>query len=835
MRWYQSESLTSGEGSLILQLFNASPEPAFIVINNRLAECNQAAVDAFGYQSDSDLLNIHPRELSPPCQPDGVASKEKAIQLIHQAEQQGIHRFEWEYRHASGSPISVIVTLLGMRTEAGLILYASLQDITETKRLHHSLLQSEIRFKELFKAMPNGVVLFTADESGKDFTIHNLNRGAEKILKRSRRELRGAHLKMLLPDLRKKEGDQLRKVLHTIWQKGGVKRHPVIQYKGHNIELWLDMTIYRLPSNELVAILEDNTDQEQNRIHLELFANVYHQSKQAILISDKNNQIISVNKAFTELTGYQEDEVIGHNPRILASGKVEPATYQAMWQSLHEEGFWQGELWDKTKDGHIYPKWISINTLKKQNGEIGYFIASFSDISQQKDTERRIHHLAYHDPLTGLLNRFSFEERLEQALSSARRYERELAILFIDLDNFKDINDSLGHQLGDELLKLVADRLRKAVRESDIVARLGGDEFIIAFTEIGSHNHLALKTSAVLNSLSKPYEIDGQLLYCSPSIGVSVYPNDGKSSSELMKNADAAMYHAKAQGRKNFQFFSQTIALSTQQRLQTGVQLHGALEAGQFELYFQPQIATASGRLYGLEALLRWNHPQRGLVSPAEFIPILEDTGLIDSVGTWVIQSACQKMAKWRHQGVGDFRVAVNLSARQLRSSQLVAQVKRALRENALPASALELEVTESAAMDNPELAIEILSQLSELGITIAIDDFGTGYSSLAYLKKLPIQTLKLDREFVRDIEQDENDAAISAATIALAHNLGLKVVAEGVETKAQQAFLQTHHCDILQGFLHGRPLPANEIEQHWFSKPVNAQPTEHCEATAVV
>ncbi|WP_425607997.1 EAL domain-containing protein [Pontibacterium granulatum] len=703
------------------------------------------------------------------------------------------------------------MTLSAMHSSSGPIIYVAWQDISETKALHQSLQRSEARFQELFQSMPNGVLVLLPRESAAEFEVQSANPACEQIFQRSSYSLKGISLRDLLPYSRKKV-DDLYDLIKKTWQENTPHAHTFTVYKGHRLRLWLDIQIYKLSSGELVAILDDRTEKEQNRVRLELYTNVYRQSRQAVLISDQNNQIISVNEAFTELTGYKEDEVRGHNPRILASGKVPTATYQRMWHALQDNGCWQGELWDRTKDGRVYPKWININTVRDTAGKISNYIASFSDITEQKNAEEQIQHLSYHDPLTHLLNRFSFEERLSQAISVSQHEQRELAILFIDLDRFKDINDTLGHRVGDELLKAVAKRLKGKIKESDLLARLGGDEFTIAFTHFSNHNHLALKTSTLLESLSEPYEINDQPIYITPSIGVSVYPNDGETVPELMKHADAAMYHAKSLGRKNFQFHCSTISEQTQQRLNLGQQLNQALQDAQFELYYQPQIDTVCGNICALEALIRWHHPERGMVSPAEFIPVLEDSGLIEPVGEWVLRTACQQLADWHQQGFKHLRMSVNLSARQLRSTGLISQVTAALDHCGLSARALELEITESLAMENPEQAIAILGQLSDMGISIAIDDFGTGYSSLAYLKKLPIQILKLDREFVSHIETDSNDAAISAATISLAHSLGLKVVAEGVETQQQHDFLQQQGCDYLQGYFHGRPMPPTEI-----------------------
>jgi diguanylate cyclase (GGDEF)-like protein/PAS domain S-box-containing protein len=545
---------------------------------------------------------------------------------------------------------------------------------------------------------------------------------------------------------------------------------------------------------------------------LRLYANIFEHSSEGILVTDRDNRVVAVNPAFTRLTGYVLDDIRGQNPRVLGSSRTPRETFQAMWTALNETGFWQGELWDRRKDGNVFPKWVAISVIRDEAGKILHHIANFTDISERKANEERIHRLAHHDALTGLFNRFSLQERLEQALLSANRENRQIAVMFIDMDRFKIINDTLGHHVGDALLIEVARRLQGSVRESDIVARFGGDEFVVVLTgiEAGMTAGAAI-AGKIVQLLGEPYRTGDHELHSSPSIGISIYPDDGDSAELLMKNADTAMYHAKAEGRNNYQFFTAAMNEAASRRLRMEGDLRTALSEGQFELHYQPQMRTTDTRLSGLEALVRWRHPEQGLVPPMDFIPLAEETGQIEELGIWVLDEACRQMAAWREQGIGPVRVAVNISARQLNSPMLVAQVRDALARHRIAADELELEVTESAAMNDPEHAIRQLNELRQLGLRLAIDDFGTGYSSLSYLKRLPIQILKLDRGFVRDIETDENDAAISAATIALAHVLGLQVVAEGVETEAQRTFLARHGCDFLQGYLFSKPLPAAE------------------------
>jgi diguanylate cyclase (GGDEF)-like protein len=450
------------------------------------------------------------------------------------------------------------------------------------------------------------------------------------------------------------------------------------------------------------------------------------------------------------------------------------------------------------------------------SGEISHQIASYTDVSERKEAEQRIENLAHHDTLTGLFNRYSLDSRLEQVLLSAQRDDERVAVMFVDLDRFKLINDTLGHRIGDLLLIEVAHRLRRCVRESDIVARLGGDEFIVALVGLATATDAAAVASKILAALSEGYFVGGHALYSSASLGIGVFPEDGRDAETLMRNADTAMYHAKERGRNNLQFFTAAMNQAAAERLAIERDLREALGNSEFELHYQPQIRVADGEDSGVEALIRWRHPERGLVSPTSFIPAAEECGLIGSIGDWVLREACRQLAEWRQQGLRGVHVSINVSAHQLRSPEFVDSVVAALAANKLGEGDIELEVTESVAMADPQLAIRQLSALRAKGVRIAIDDFGTGYSSLAYLKLLPIKVLKLDRTFVRDIETDANDAAISAATLALAHSLGLSVVAEGVENEAQRTFLTRHGCDYLQGFLLGRPQMPVELLARW-------------------
>lgn len=545
---------------------------------------------------------------------------------------------------------------------------------------------------------------------------------------------------------------------------------------------------------------------------------VMARSSDAIIITDADNRIVEVNPAFTRLTGYTPEEAHGSTPNFLASAKTTRAAYDAFWTALLRDDVWQGEMWDRAKDGSLYPKWLTVSVIRDAAGAIQNYVVHFSDLGDYAETTAELARMAHFDALTQLYNRSAFESLLPQALQNAQRDNRQVAVLVIDLDRFKNVNDSLGHAIGDQLLKGVAERLRESVRASDIVARIGGDEFIIVLPDIENALSVAGVTSKLKHNLADSYRVGPHTLYATPSIGIALFPADGMDAATLLKNADAAMYHAKAQGRDNFQFFSEGMNIAALERMKIENGLRLAIEAtrlgtaGQFQLYFQPQLHIDTNRIVGLEALVRWFHPEWGSMPPAQFIPIAEDTGLIQPLGDWVFWESCRQLRILRTAGIADIRVAVNLSAQQLRHADLPAVVHGALACYDLKPTDLELEITESAAMQNPAATIAILNQLSDTGIVLSIDDFGTGYSSLAYLKNLPVQRLKIDRSFVQEIEVSRDDHAICSATIALGHHLDLELVAEGVESEGQRQLLEKLGCDVLQGFLYSKPLPATEI-----------------------
>ncbi|CAA7625160.1 EAL domain-containing protein [Magnetospirillum sp. SS-4] len=544
-----------------------------------------------------------------------------------------------------------------------------------------------------------------------------------------------------------------------------------------------------------------------------LAAHVFRGALEATVITDPHGRILRVNPMFTELTGYAEDEVVGLNPRIMRSDHHDADFYRDMWRSILAEGRWQGEIWNRRKNGSVFVAWESIVAVKDDGGVVRYFIGSFSDITEQVEAQRHILRLAHYDVLTELPNRVLFHDRLERAVVHATRHDRQAALLFLDLDGFKKVNDTLGHRAGDELLKEVAVRLRQCVRMTDTIARLGGDEFTIILDEISSPADAAVVADKVLVQLSAPILIEGREMYVGASIGISLYPDDGRTGEELLKHADTAMYQAKAGGKGRHNFYTAEMTRREERRMELESALRQAVDEGQFMVHYQPKTCLKTRVVKGFEALVRWQHPTFGMVSPAEFIPIAEEMHLIDRIDLFVLAQACRQARTWLDEGHSSLVMAVNLSGRDFRIDDLAELVRRVLDDTRLPPQNLELEITETFVLDLGVRQREVLENLRALGVRLAIDDFGTGYSSLSYLKRLPVHTLKIDRSFVRDLARDSRDMMLVGSIIGIAHSLGLKVVAEGIEEMDQMTILAAQDCDEAQGFLIAKPMPPEQAK----------------------
>ncbi|PBX57388.1 GGDEF domain-containing protein, partial [Pseudomonas aeruginosa] len=566
----------------------------------------------------------------------------------------------------------------------------------------------------------------------------------------------------------------------------------------------------------LLGIARDISQQRRAERELRMAATVFEHSTAAIMVTDPAGYIVQVNDSFSRLTGYSPADVLDQQPRLLTADRQEANQLKHVLASLQHSGSWEGEILQKRKTGELYPSWVGITAVRDEEGDLVSFVCFFSDISERKASERRIHRLAYYDALTHLPNRTLFQDRLHTALQQAERNGQWVVLMFLDLDRFKPINDSLGHAAGDRMLQEVATRLSACVSQDDTVARMGGDEFTLLLPSQGDRE-IALKRAIqvaelILGRLARPFTLEGREFFVTASIGVALSPQDGAELSLLMKNADTAMYHAKEMGKNNFQFYQAEMNARALERLELESDLRRALELGEFVLHYQPQFTGDGRRLTGAEALLRWQHPRRGLVPPSEFIPVLEEIGLVAQVGDWLLAEACKQLRSWHKAKVRVPKVSVNLSARQFADGQLGERIAAILYETGIPPACLELELTESILMSDVAEAMQILSGLKRLGLAIAVDDFGTGYSSLNYLKQFPIDVLKIDRSFVDGLPHGEQDAQIARAIIAMAHSLNLMVIAEGVESQAQLDFLREHGCDEVQGYLFGRPMPAEQF-----------------------
>ena len=679
-------------------------------------------------------------------------------------------------------------------------------DVTERNWATAALRRREQQYRVLFEANPHPMWVHDLET----LRFLAVNDAAIRHYGFSRPEF----LAMTIADIRPPE--EIPRLLENIAQlqnnhvdEAGIWKHR--KKDGALIDVEITSHILEFAGRRAEVVLaHDVTERLRIEERLRQAATVFENTREGITITDADERILRVNRAFCELTGYTEEEVQGQTPRLLHSGRQSPEFYAALWASVRDTGHWQGEIWNRRKNGEVYPELLSISAVRNTAGIVTHYVGVFADLSQIKASEEQLDFLAHHDPLTGLPNRLLLSARLQHSIGVAHRDGGTLALLVLDLDRFKDVNDSYGHSAGDALLQQVAERLTNRVRGADTVTRLGGDEFAVLLENLAQPQDAARVAMEVIGILSEPWQLGNDAeVRLGASLGISLFPDHGQTAEDLLQQADAALYQAKSEGRGRFQYFSADLTQAARRRIELEARLRRAITDQQLRVYYQPQIDIPSGRIVGAEALVRWQDPERGLIPPGHFVPVAEETGLISAMGEWVLRETCRQGQEWRDAGLPPLTLAVNLSAHQLHHGDLAATVLQVLNDTGFPAEWLELELTESALMLRETEAVTILERLRGLGLHLAMDDFGTGYSSLAYLRRFPLDVLKIDKSFVDDLPHQREAMEIAATIIAMGHTLGLKVLAEGVETPEQLAFLQRKGCDRYQGYLTSPPVPA--------------------------
>ncbi|MET0119436.1 MAG: EAL domain-containing protein [Candidatus Thiodiazotropha sp. 6PLUC9] len=689
-------------------------------------------------------------------------------------------------------------------TEGGLVCVRS--DITESKRAEADLR----KLGRVLEQSPASVVITNTDG-----IIEYVNPRFEKVSGYSAKEAVGKNPRFL------QGGDKTKLDYQEMWVSllaGKEWRGMFHNRRKDGSIYWESASISPLRDERgtithFIAVKEDITAQKRAEDQLRMNATVFDTTAEGIMVTDEENRIKTVNPAFTRITGYSQEEVLGRMPNILSSGRHSKSFYEKLWESVLQKGYWSGEVWNRRKDGSVFPEWLSISSIKGENGVAKEFVAVFSDITKHKEDEEQIRYQANYDALTGLPNRSLLSDRLNQAIVSAHRENWMLAVLFLDLDHFKVVNDTFGHVVGDELLQLVSARIKACLRESDTVARFGGDEFVILLQDVTEMDSVAHVSANIIEQITRVFSLYGREIYIGASIGITVYPDDAVNADSLLRNADMAMYQAKEQGRNTYQFFTASMQQHTLERRQLELDLRQAIKRDELEVYYQPVINPKLNKVVSVEALLRWHHPHRGMVSPALFIPVAEDSGQIGPIGDWVLNKSCQQLKKWHDAGLSDLKMAVNLSSRQRELGLEADHLKKVLDETGISSDFLTLEITESLLMRDTDEAMAWLSGFKELGVSLSVDDFGTGYSSLSYLKRFPVDALKIDRSFVCDLPNDLEDVILVKTIVAMADSLNLALVAEGVETKEQAEFLVDVGCENLQGYYYSRPLTAEGLD----------------------
>ena len=793
--------------NLISQVLHGTSE--FIALGDtgaRITFANRAWLGALGYTEQELLGQSFDFILSP-------NNSAELVQDIHSKSAAGGWTGECLQRCKDGRDISVLLST-GTLTDSGGNFAGTFgigRDITERKRIEQEVLFKNTLLETQTETTMDGIL--AVDDANR---IILFNRQFAKLWKVPAELLHAGNDNHLLPYVAEQteDYDEFVKRVEYLYRHPEEKSKDQIRVKDGRI-----VDRYSSPLTGAdgryygrVWYFRDITDQIKAQERLQLWSQVLNHSAEGIFVCDPDERILLVNSAFEKLTGFSAAEATGKTPRILHSGLQKRDFYTDMWKSVLEKGKWQGEIWNRRKSGESYVEWLSISAVKGLNGIVTHYVGIFSDITTRKENEERIIRLAHHDPLTDLPNRTLLMDRIDQAIRAAHRRNRKVAVVFIDLDRFKEVNDSLGHDVGDLLIQASAKRFLEVIRREDTLARIGGDEFVAVIQGLQDSQDAALVARKLLSSLTQPVVLNGYELTTTASMGISLFPDDSNNGQELVRDADAAMYQAKGAGRNAYHFYTRDLNRRALEMLSIESSLRRAIECQEFVLHYQPQVDLRSGRIIGAEGLIRWNHPEKGLIMPGKFIPVAEERGLIGRLGEWVIEEAARQTALWRQAGIS-VAIAVNVSAMQFRQKNFAEELVRIVDKHRVPVNSLELELTESSVMRDAATTIEILEKLHSIGFQLSIDDFGTGYSSLNYLRHFPVDKIKIDQSFVRDMMTHESAGSIVTAIIALARSLKLKVTAEGVETKEQLRILRAQDCDEAQGFLFSPGLGVPEFE----------------------
>jgi diguanylate cyclase (GGDEF)-like protein/PAS domain S-box-containing protein len=798
---------TEERSTVVSQVLHSTSE--FIGLGDttgRITFANHAWLRALGYKEEELVGESFSSILSP----NNVA----LIQEIHTRTAAGGWTGECLQRRKDGRDISVLLSTGALTDSAGNFAgtFGIGRDVTQRKEAEREIVFKNTLLETQAETTIDGIL--AVDEANK---IILSNHQFAKIWNVSPELLRAGDDNRLL----QRVVDQVEQPQEFIERVEYLYRH--VQEKSKDELRLKDGRVLDRYSSPLIDgagkyhgriwYFRDITEQIRSQERMQLWSHVLDQSAEGIFVCDPQERILLVNSAFERLTEFSATEAIGKTPRILNSGLQDRSFYSEMWKSISKKGKWQGEIRNRRKNGEIYVEWLSISAVTDRSGAVTHYVGLFSDITARKQDQERIVRLAHRDPLTDLPNRALLMDRIDQAIKAAARRQSKVAIIFVDLDRFKEVNDSLGHDVGDLLLQACAKRFSEVLRREDTLSRIGGDEFVAVIEGLHEGQDASIVVRKLLSSLAKPVVLNGYELTVTPSIGISVYPDGSASALELIRDADAAMYQAKGVGRNTYCFYTRELNRRALEMLSIESALRRAIECEEFVLHYQPQVHLRTGRIVGAEALIRWNHPQEGLVMPGRFISVAEERGLIGRIGAWVIREATRQIARWQSSGIS-LSVAVNVSAIQFRQKDFVDELANVVHKNRIPVQCLELELTESSVMRDAEATVGILQRLHAMGFQLSIDDFGTGYSSLNYLRRFPVDEIKIDQSFVRDVTRHESAGSIVTAIIALARSLKLRVIAEGVETRQQFEVLQAQNCDRAQGFLFSPALAVPRFEQ---------------------